>query len=69
MIEQEKSFDSDALKRALDNVKGFKGLIGTFNFSATNHAGVSLEDITLASVASGRDPRSISALRERAPGA
>ena len=69
VIEQEKSFDSDALKRALDNVKGFKGLIGTFNFSATNHAGVSLEDITLASVASGRDPRSISALRERAPGA
>ncbi|MBR0799623.1 ABC transporter substrate-binding protein [Bradyrhizobium jicamae] len=69
VIEQEKSFDSDTIKRALDNVKGFKGLLGTFNFSPTNHAGVSLEDITLASVASGRDPRSISALRERAPGA
>ncbi|MBV9561183.1 MAG: ABC transporter substrate-binding protein [Bradyrhizobium sp.] len=69
VIEQEKSLDSDKLKRALDNVSGFKGLLGTFSFSSTRHAGVSLEDITLASVASGRDPRSVSALRERAPGA
>jgi len=69
VIESEKTLDSDKLKTALDNVRGFKGLIGTFSFSATSHAGVPLEDITLASVASGRDPRSISALRLRAPGA
>jgi ABC-type branched-subunit amino acid transport system substrate-binding protein len=69
VVEQEKSFDSETLKRALDNVRGFKGLIGSFSFSSTNHAGVSLEDITLASVASGRNPKSVSALRERAPGA
>lgn len=69
VAEQEKSLDSDALKRALDNVRGFKGLIGTFSFSPTSHAGVPMEDITIASVASGRDPRSVSALRERAPGA
>jgi ABC-type branched-subunit amino acid transport system substrate-binding protein len=69
VIEQEKSFDSDTLKRALDNTRGFKGLIGSFSFSPENHAGVSLEDITLASVASGRNPKSVSALRERAPGA
>jgi branched-chain amino acid transport system substrate-binding protein len=69
VAEQEKSLDSDKLKAALDNTRGFKGLIGSFSFTPTSHAGVPLEDITLASVASGRDPRSISALRERAPGA
>ena len=69
VVEQEKSLDSDALKRALDNVRGFKGLLGSLSFSPTNHAGVSLDDITLASVASGRNLKSFSALRERAPGA
>jgi hypothetical protein len=63
----ENSFDSDVIKRALDNVRGFKGLIGSF--SPPHHAGGSLDDITLASVVSGHNPKSVRALRERAPGA
>jgi ABC-type branched-subunit amino acid transport system substrate-binding protein len=69
VIEAEKSFDPVVLKRALDNVKGYKGMLGTLNFTATNHTGIALEDIALASVASGRTPKGSGCFRELAPGA
>ena len=69
VIEAEKSFDPVVLKRAFDNVKGYKGMLGTLNFTPSNHTGISAEDIALASVASGRDPKGAHAFRERAKGA
>jgi branched-chain amino acid transport system substrate-binding protein len=69
VIEAEKSFDPAVLKRAIDNVKGYKGMLGPLNFTATNHTGIALEDIALASVASGRSPEGSGCFRERAPGA
>lgn len=69
VIEQEKSFDVEAIRRGLNGVRGYKALLGTLNFTETNHAGISMQDITLASVASGKDPRSVGAARLRAPGA
>ncbi len=67
-IEAEKSFDVDAIKRRLDQTTGHKGLMGTFSFTAKNHAGLALDDIVLAAVASGRDQRAHGSFRERAPG-
>jgi ABC-type branched-subunit amino acid transport system substrate-binding protein len=71
VIEQEKSFDVEVVRKALNATRGYKGAIGTLSFSETNHAGVAQEDITVSSVASSRDPRSkaLGALRLRAPGA
>lgn len=69
VVEQEKSFDVEAIKRGMDNVKNYDALIGKISFSPTNHCGISMDDITLASVASAKDPRSFVATRLRAPGA
>ncbi|VTU33704.1 Leu/Ile/Val/Thr-binding protein precursor [Variovorax sp. SRS16] len=71
VIEQEKSFDVDVVRKAFNATRGYKGAIGTLGFSETEHGGLSLNDITVSSVASSRDPRSkeLGALRLRAPGA
>jgi N-acetylmuramic acid 6-phosphate (MurNAc-6-P) etherase len=39
------------------------------NFTAENHCGITIDDVVLATVASGQDPRAIGCLRARAPGA
>jgi branched-chain amino acid transport system substrate-binding protein len=67
-IETEKSFEPDAIKRGLDNLKGFKGLLGDISFTSENHSGVGVKDVVLVSVASGQDPRAMGCLRARAPG-
>jgi branched-chain amino acid transport system substrate-binding protein len=66
VIEGEKSFEPEKVKRALDNVKGYKGLLGTINFSPENHTAIGIDDIALASVASGKDPKSMGIFREMA---
>jgi branched-chain amino acid transport system substrate-binding protein len=66
VIEGEKSFEPDRIKRALDNLKGYKGLLGPISFTPQNHTGIGIEDVTLASVLSGKDPKSAGVFRERA---
>lgn len=66
IIEAEKSFEPDVIKRALDNLKGYKGLLGTMSFTPQNHTAVPTEDVVLASVLSGKDPKSAGVFRERA---
>ncbi len=66
VIEDAKSFEPGAIKRGLDNLRGYKGMLGTLNFSESNHTGIALEDVALASVASGRDQRAHGCFRERA---
>jgi ABC-type branched-subunit amino acid transport system substrate-binding protein len=66
VIEGEKSFEPEKIKRALDNVKGYAGLLGTINFSPENHTAIGIDDIALASIASGKDPKSMGVFRERA---
>ena len=65
-IEGEKSFEPEKVKRALDNVKGYQGLLGTINFTPENHTAIGIDDIALASVASGKDPRAMGIFREMA---
>jgi hypothetical protein len=47
-------------------VKGYKGLLGTINFTPENHTALDISDIALASVASGKDPRAMGIFREMA---
>lgn len=68
VIEQEKSFETEAIKRALDSVQGYRGMLGTLSFTSERHTGIGLEDIVLGSVASARDARANGVFRERAPG-
>lgn len=66
VIESEKSFEPEKVKRALDNVKGYQGLLGTINFTPENHTAIGIDDIALASVSSGKDPKSMGVFREMA---
>lgn len=68
VIEDEKTFDTTAVKRALDNTTDYDGMIGRISFTATDHTAVPDEEVVLASVLSGRDPKARGAFRERAPG-
>jgi len=65
-IESEKSFEPEKIKKALDNVRGYNGLLGTINFTPENHTAISIDQMTLASVASGKDPKAMGVFRERA---
>lgn len=66
VIEAEKTFEVEKIKRAIDSVKAYDGLLGTMSFSPENHCGIRIEDIALASIASGQDPRAMGCFRERA---
>ena len=65
VIESEKSFDPDRIKRVLDNLKGHKGIIGTLSFTPTNHTAISAQDVVLASLVSAKDPKAQRVFRER----
>ena len=67
-IESEKSFEPAAIKRHLDNLRGFKGMLGDISFTPENHSGIGTRDVVLVSVASGQDPRAMGCMRARAPG-
>jgi branched-chain amino acid transport system substrate-binding protein len=65
-VEAEKSFDPEKVKRAIDATKGYDGLLGTLNFTETKHAAISIEDLTVATLLSGRDPKAMAVFRRRA---
>ena len=58
VIEQEKTFDSQKIKTALDRVKNFQGMRCKISFTPENHCGVSVDELTIASASSSKDPRS-----------
>jgi branched-chain amino acid transport system substrate-binding protein len=66
VIEAEKTFEPDKLKRALDNVKNHPGLLGPMTFTATDHTGIGAEQIAMATLVSVKDPRAMGMFRERA---
>lgn len=66
VIEGEKSFEPAIVKRALDNLKDYPGLLGPVSFTPQNHTGIAIESICLASILSGRNPKSAGVFRERA---
>jgi branched-chain amino acid transport system substrate-binding protein len=67
-IEAERSFEPDAIKRGLDNLRNYHGLLGDISFTPENHSGIGVKDVVLVSVASGQDARAMGCLRARAPG-
>ncbi|GGC87388.1 ABC transporter substrate-binding protein [Chelatococcus reniformis] len=66
VVETEKTFDTDKIKRALDNVQGYDGMIGKISFSPQNHTGISTDQVSLGTVLSGKDPRSMGVFRQEA---
>lgn len=66
VIEQEKTFDIDKLKTALDNIKTFDGLLGPIRFTPQKHSGWETDQTVLVSAMSGRDPQAMNIFRQRA---
>jgi ABC-type branched-subunit amino acid transport system substrate-binding protein len=68
VIDETKDFDVAKVKAAMDNVKGYKGLLGTFNFTPKQHCGLDDSAIVIATVASVADPKANGLFRQQAPG-
>jgi hypothetical protein len=65
VIEAEKTFDTAKIKAALDNLKGFDGMLGTYSFTNTRHTGIGLDQMVMASVSSATDPKALNLFRKR----
>lgn len=66
VIEQEKSFEPDRIKRALDNVKGYDALVGKISFTPTNHTGLGADELAMGTLISVKKQQSLGLFRERA---
>lgn len=53
-IEQAKSTDKEAVRTAIENLKGFVGTAGIFNFSPTDHSGLNIDAVTMLTVKKGK---------------
>ncbi len=69
IIESEKSFDPQVIRRVLNSTSGYAGLVGTYSFTLARHTGLSADALCMATVLSLNDPRAEWCFRERAPGA
>ena len=68
VMEDQKSIDVEKVKRGMDNVSGYAGLLGTYSFSPKKHGGLDISALCVATAASVRDSRSMGLFREMAPG-
>ncbi|HZL97759.1 MAG TPA: ABC transporter substrate-binding protein [Terriglobales bacterium] len=53
-IEQAKSTDTEAVRTAIENLKGFVGTAGIFNFSPTDHNGLNVDAFEMLTVKKGK---------------
>jgi branched-chain amino acid transport system substrate-binding protein len=53
-IEQAKSTDKEAVRTAIENLKGFVGTAGIFNFSLPDHNGLGLDAVEMLTVKNGK---------------
>jgi len=53
-IEQAKSTDKEAVRTAIENLKGFVGTAGIFNFSPTDHNGLGIDAFEMLTVKKGK---------------
>jgi branched-chain amino acid transport system substrate-binding protein len=66
IVETEKKTDGETIKRALEAVRNYNGMIGSIAFSESNHCAVTADQLAMVKVASVKDPVSMGVFRERA---
>jgi branched-chain amino acid transport system substrate-binding protein len=67
-VESEKSFDPAVIRRSLNSLSGYNGLLGTYSFTPKRHSGLPIEALCMVSILSVKDPRAQWCFRELAPG-
>ena len=66
VVETEKRFDTERIKKAFDATRNYDGMIGSISFSPENHCALTGDQMVMATLLSGKDPRSMHVFRERA---
>jgi len=66
VVNEEKRFDSERIKKAFDSTLNYDGMIGRISFTPENHSALTGDQMVMATLSSGRDPRSMNVFRERA---
>jgi branched-chain amino acid transport system substrate-binding protein len=66
VVETEKRFDTERIKKAFDATKNYPGMIGSISFTPENHCALTGDQMVMATLISGKDPRSMHVFRERA---
>lgn len=66
VVNAEKRFDTERIKKAFDSTKNYDGMIGRISFTAENHCALTGDQMVMATLASGHDARSMGVFRERA---
>ena len=66
VVETEKRFDTERIKKAFDATRNYDGMIGSISFTPENHCALTGDQMVMATLLSGKDPRSMHVFRERA---
>lgn len=66
VVETEKRFDTERIKKAFDATKNYPGMIGSISFTPENHCALTGDQMVMATLLSGKDPQSMHVFRERA---
>lgn len=65
VVNDEKRFDAELVKKAFDATKNHAGINGKVAFSAQNHCSADPKEVVMVSVLSGKDPKGMRVFRER----
>ena len=66
VVEREKRFDTERIKKAFDATKNYDGMIGRISFTPENHCALDASQIVMVTLLSGKDPKAMRVFRERA---
>jgi branched-chain amino acid transport system substrate-binding protein len=66
VVETEKRFDTERIKKAFDATTNYSGMIGNISFTPENHCALTGDQMVMATLLSGKDPRAMGVFRERA---
>ena len=66
VVNAEKKFDADLIKKAFDATKNYDGMIGRISFTPQNHCALDGDQMVMVSLLSGKSPKAMGCFRERA---
>lgn len=65
VVNDEKRFDTERIKKAFDATKNYPGMNGNIAFTPENHCAIDPDEVVMVSILSGKDPKAMRIFRER----
>lgn len=66
VVDTEKKFDGERIKKAFDATKNYDGMNGRISFTPENHCALDASQVVMVTLVSGKDPQAMRVFRERA---